>query len=88
MSKRLPAVKPREVIKAFEKAGWKVHRQKGSHVSGRKEGIHNVVVVPLHTRDLPKGTRHGILEDARFTIEQFLRLLCEEAEMERAKVPL
>jgi predicted RNA binding protein YcfA (HicA-like mRNA interferase family) len=75
MSKRLPAVKPREVIRALEKAGWRVHRQKGSHVSMHKEGISNLVVVPLHTTDLPKGTLHGILEDAGLTIEEFLKLL-------------
>ena len=75
MSKRLPAVTPREVIRALEKTGWKVHRQKGSHVSMHKEGIPNLVVVPLHTKDLPKGTLHGILEDAGLTIEEFLELL-------------
>ena len=75
MSKRLPVVKPREVIRALEKAGWRVHRQKGSHVSMYKEGVPNLVVVPLHMRDLPKGTLHGILEDAGLTIEQFLKLL-------------
>ena len=75
MSNRLPAIKPKEVIKALGKAGWKVHRQKGSHVSMHKEGVPNLVVVPLHTRDLPKGTLHGILEDAGLTIEGFLKLL-------------
>jgi len=75
MSKRLPAVKPREAIKALEKAGWRIHRQKGSHVSMHKEGIPNLVVIPLHTRDLPKGTLHAILDDAGLTIEQFLELL-------------
>jgi predicted RNA binding protein YcfA (HicA-like mRNA interferase family) len=40
-----------------------------------KEGVVNLVVIPLHTRDLPKGTLHAILEDAGLTIEQFLELL-------------
>ena len=75
MSKKLPAVKPKETIRALEKAGWQVHRQKGSHISMHKEGIPNLVVIPLHTRDLPKGTLRGILEDAGLTIEQFLELL-------------
>ena len=75
MSKKLPAVKPKEVVRALEKVGWQVHRQRGSHVSMHKKDISNLVVVPLHTRDLPKGTLHGILEDAELTIEQFLELL-------------
>ena len=40
-----------------------------------KEGVPNIVVVPLHTRALPKDTLHGILEDAGLTIEEFLKLL-------------
>ncbi len=75
MSKKLPAVKPKEVIRALEKVGWQVHRQKGSHVSMHKEGISNLVVIPLHTRDLPKGTLHGILDDVGLTVQQFLELL-------------
>ena len=75
MSNRLPAVKPREAIRALEKAGWMVHRQKVSHVSMHKEGVPNLVVMPVHTKDLPKGTLHGILEDAGLTIEEFFKLL-------------
>jgi len=40
-----------------------------------KEGIPNLVVIPLHTRDLPKSTLHAILEDAGLTVEEFLELL-------------
>jgi len=75
MSKKLPAIKPRQVIRALEKAGWQVHRQKGSHISMRKKDLPNLVVIPLHTRDIRKGTLHGILDDAELTIEQFLELL-------------
>ena len=75
MTKKLPAVKPREAIRALEKTGWEVHRQKGSHVSMHREGALNLVVIPLHTRDLPKGTLHSILEDAGLTTEEFLELL-------------
>ena len=49
MGKKLPAVKPKETIRALEKAGWQVHRQKGSHVAMHKEGVSNLVVIPLHS---------------------------------------
>ena len=75
MSHKLPAVRPREVIRALEKVGWQVHRQKGSHISMHKEGVSTLVVIPLHTRDLPKGTLHGILDDAGLTVKQFLEIL-------------
>lgn len=71
----LPAVKPKEAIGALEKAGWHVHRQRGSHVAMHKEGVPNLVIIPLHTGDLPKGTLHAILEDAGLNIEQFVELL-------------
>ena len=75
MSKRLPALKPREVISALEKAGWYIHRQKGSHLIMHKAGSSNIIVIPLHAHDLPKGTLRGILSDAELSVEEFIRLL-------------
>ncbi len=75
MSKRLPALKPREVISALEKAGWYVHRQKGSHLIMHKAGSSSIIVIPLHTHDLPKGTLRGILSDAELSVEEFIELL-------------
>ena len=75
MSKRLPVVKPKEAIGALEKAGWYVHHQRGSHVSMHKEGVSDLVIIPLHSGDLPKGTLRAIIEDAGLSIEQFLELL-------------
>ncbi len=77
MSQRLPAVKPRDAIRALEKAGWYVHRQKGSHVIMHKAGSRTMLIIPLHTRDLPKGTLHAILSDAELTNEEFIVLLKE-----------
>ncbi len=34
----LPILRPREIIKAFEKLGWEIARQKGSHIILIKEG--------------------------------------------------
>jgi predicted RNA binding protein YcfA (HicA-like mRNA interferase family) len=75
MSKRLPVLKPREVVSAFEKAGWYVHRQRGSHLIMHKAGSPNMIVIPLHAQDLPKGTLRGILSDAGLSVEEFIELL-------------
>lgn len=72
MSSRLPALRPAEVVRAMEKAGWYVHRQKGGHLIMHKEGFSNLLVIPIHNRDLPRGTLHGIIIDAGLTIEEFL----------------
>ncbi len=75
MSTRLPAVRPREVVRALERAGWEVHRQRGSHLSMKKEGSRFLVTVPMHQRDVPKGTLRGIIEDAGLSIDEFVVLL-------------
>lgn len=70
---RLPSLKSKEIIKALEKAGFVEHRQKGSHKIFKKD--HRRVTVPIHSRDLKKGTVLSIIEQAELTIEQFLELL-------------
>jgi predicted RNA binding protein YcfA (HicA-like mRNA interferase family) len=75
VSERLPSVRPRQVLRALEKAGWQIHRRRGSHVSLRKEGCPYVVTVPMHTREMPRGTLMDIIKDAGLTPEEFARLL-------------
>ena len=75
MTKRLPSVRPQEVIRALERAGWEVARQKGSHVSLKKQGVAFLVTVPMHRREVPRGTLRAIIEDAGLTIDEFLTLL-------------
>ena len=75
MSQRLPSLTPRQVLRALEKAGWEIHRRRSSHVSLRKEGCPYVVTVPMHTREMPRGTLMGIIEDAGLTPEGFADLL-------------
>jgi predicted RNA binding protein YcfA (HicA-like mRNA interferase family) len=74
MAARLPSVRPREVIRALERAGWEIHRQRGSHITLKKQGS-RLIVVPMHARDVPRGTLHGILEDANLSAEEFIALL-------------
>ena len=75
MTKRLPSVRPQEVIRALERAGWEVQRQRGSHVSLNKEGVSAIVTVPMHRRDMPRGTLTGIIKDAGMTVDEFVSLL-------------
>ena len=75
MTARLPAVRPRQAVRALERAGWQVHRQRGSHLSMKKEGSRFLITIPMHRRDIPKGTLRGIIEDAGLTVEEFNQLL-------------
>jgi predicted RNA binding protein YcfA (HicA-like mRNA interferase family) len=38
MTPALPLLRPSEVVKAFERFGWQVARQRGSHIIMTKEG--------------------------------------------------
>ena len=75
MSRRLPSLTPRLVLRALERAGWEIHRRRGSHVSLRKEGCPYVVTVPMHAREMPRGTLMDIIKDAGLTPEEFASLL-------------
>jgi predicted RNA binding protein YcfA (HicA-like mRNA interferase family) len=77
MSRRLPALKPREVIRALEKAGFVVVRIKGSHhfmVHG--DDRTRMTNVPAHaSQDMPRGTLRDIIKQAGLTVDEFLDLL-------------
>jgi predicted RNA binding protein YcfA (HicA-like mRNA interferase family) len=41
----------------------------------KKEGSRSIVTVPMHNRDVPRGTLSGILEDAGLSVDEFIELL-------------
>lgn len=51
----IPVLKPKEVVKVFEKLGWEVSRQRGSHIILTKFGSIATLSVPNH-REVAKGT--------------------------------
>jgi predicted RNA binding protein YcfA (HicA-like mRNA interferase family) len=59
----------------LERCGWELDRVKGSHHVFRHLGHRHRVVVPIHGRDLAKGTLNQIVEASGLTREEFLRLL-------------
>lgn len=70
MSQNLPALKPRDVIKIFNKIGFIFHRQKGSHKIFVKDEL--LVVVPEHNKDLKKGTLYNMIRGTGFSVEEFI----------------
>jgi len=68
-------LKPDRVIKAFERAGWKIKGQRGSHVKLTKEGNMNILSIPVHKG---KPIKQGLLRDqiakSGLTVEEFLKL--------------
>lgn len=76
MTERLPALKPREVMRALERAGFFLHHVRGSHhylKHPAKPGV--LVVVPFHAKDVKRGTLSSIIRQAGLTTEEFATLL-------------
>lgn len=73
---KLPRLSGREVIKILSKQGFKVARQKGSHIILVKESDKGkkAVVVPNHN-EVDKGTLLEIIRQSGLTRNEFLRLV-------------
>jgi len=74
--KKLPVLKPKQVVRALERAGFYLHHQTGSHA----RLLHHTraqlrVTVPIHNRDLPLSLLKRILQQAAISEEEFLKLL-------------
>ena len=72
----LPVVRPRQLIRALQRAGFFVHHVRGSHHYLRhpdRPGI--LVTVPYHSRDLKRGTLSAILRQAGLTPDELRGLL-------------
>jgi predicted RNA binding protein YcfA (HicA-like mRNA interferase family) len=70
---RLPALKSSDVIKAIQKAGFIEQRQRGSHKIFKKGALR--ITVPVHSRDLKRGTLYSIIEQSGLTVDEFMELL-------------
>lgn len=69
---KLPVISGMEAVKAFERIGFAVVRQQGSHIVLRKGS--SGCVVPNH-RELKIGTLSGILKQAGVSIDDFIKAL-------------
>jgi len=70
----LPVCSGKEATRAFERAGWRKARQRGSHVHLVRVGSAVVLTVPLH-RELGPGLLRSFIRKAGLTVDQFRALL-------------
>lgn len=73
---KLPQLSGTQVVKCFEKMGYKTIRQRGSHIrmhhvtdTGKKP-----LTIPNH-KTLGKGLLRKLIRDAELTIGELLKLL-------------
>ena len=69
---KLPSYKPREVVKKLKKLGFVEHHQVGSHLTMKQLDTGKRAVVPMHLRDIKKGTLLSLLREAGIEKEKFV----------------
>lgn len=69
---KLPALKPRDVVEKFKRLGFVEHHQVGSHLTLKHPDTQHRAVVPMHLRDIKKGTMSSILREAGVEKEDFV----------------
>jgi predicted RNA binding protein YcfA (HicA-like mRNA interferase family) len=70
---KLPVLKPRQVIAALKRAGFRQVRQKGSHLQFKRGNL--LVTVPNHPGDLNPQVLKSILRQAQMSEEEFKKSL-------------
>jgi predicted RNA binding protein YcfA (HicA-like mRNA interferase family) len=70
---RLPVLSGAQVVKAFERAGWQVDRQRGSHVILLKAGHIASLSVPQH-REVAPGTLRALIRASGMSVDEFVAL--------------
>ena len=69
MPPKLPIVSGAETIRALERLGFVYVRQRGSHVTMKKQTPEREItcIVPVHRKPVPVGTLRNILRQAYVT---------------------
>ncbi|MCU1337091.1 MAG: putative periplasmic or secreted lipoprotein [Bryobacterales bacterium] len=68
---QVPLLRPREVVRAFERLGWQAVRRRGSHILLTKSGHLATLSVPDHPL-VARGTLRALISKAGLTVEKFL----------------
>jgi predicted RNA binding protein YcfA (HicA-like mRNA interferase family) len=70
----LPLLSGRKAVRVFEKLGWQVARQRGSHIIMVKDGENVTLSIPDH-KEVARGTLRSLIRAAGITVDEFTRLL-------------
>jgi predicted RNA binding protein YcfA (HicA-like mRNA interferase family) len=70
----VPILPPALVVKTFQRLGWIVARQRGSHIVLTNPSHIATLSVPDHT-EVARGTLRALIARAGLTVEEFLAAL-------------
>ncbi len=71
---KLPQVRPKDLVKALEKAGFVKSRQTGSHLY-LKHPDGRLTSVSIHSKPVPTGTLRAILKQTQLEPDELKGLL-------------
>jgi len=71
---RLPVLAGAQIVRAFERAGWRLDRQRGSHAILVKPGQIASLSVPQH-REVAPGTLRALVRASRMSLDEFISLI-------------
>ena len=66
----LPVLSGEATVRNFERLGWSVARQRGSHIVMSKPGEIATLSVPNHST-VAKGTLRSLIRSAGLTVSEF-----------------
>ena|GEM_PF-73218 len=67
---KLPVVSGADVVRALEKVGFVVYRQRGSHITVVRKTPSAQTTIPNH-KELDRGTLRANIRQAGLTVEEF-----------------
>lgn len=65
-----PSLTSKEIIKILKQRGFVLDRSRGSHQIFIHTDSRKRVIVPMHNKDIPKGTFYAILRQAGISKEE------------------
>ena len=71
---KLPVISGAQCVKALEKAGFVVYRQRGSHITLVRRMPPAQATVPTH-KELDRGTLRAIIRQTGLSVDEFVALL-------------
>jgi len=70
---KLPILSAKELVKIFEKVGYFIVRQKGSHIRMRHENM-DPITIPNH-KIIGRGLLKKILRDSKISVDDLIKLM-------------
>jgi len=72
---KLAGITPKKLVKILKELGFKLDHTTGSHFIFYQPATKRRAVVPVHTKDLPRGTLMSILREAGITKREIEKIL-------------